>query len=489
MTLVSGASLSERLDAVEREARLLEESPEQRRALGDAVLERANEVVDGLETRRAWTVGPGDREGLLALGIPAEPAGLERALELFDAEIDGPGLQPASGGHLGYIPGGGLFAGALGDLLAAASNRYSGVHYAGPGAVHVENLCLRWLRDMAGMPAEAHGTLTSGGSIATLVAVVAARDAHGIGPQEIESAVVYSTRGAHHCVGKALAIAGLGATVQRHIDVDERFAMDAVALERQVVADRAAGLRPFLCIASAGTTDTGAIDPIRAMSNLCKAQKMWLHVDGAYGGAFLLVDSMRAMFDGIGEADSVVVDPHKGLFLPYGSGAVLLRDPRHLAASNGTRGAYLQDVTDLADEPSPADLSPELTRHFRGLRMWLPLVLHGSNRVASALEEKHLLARYFHERAAAMGFELGPDPLLSVALFRWTKGTGDPNHPGGPDAFNRRLLQAVLDDGVVFLSSTTIDGDFWIRVAILSFRTHRDRVDHLLDLLAREVGA
>ncbi|MEX1024726.1 MAG: pyridoxal-dependent decarboxylase [Planctomycetota bacterium] len=469
------SELEARLSELERVARQLEESPATRRAWTTRVTEFAHGVVEGLEVRKAWDPAGGAAEELLQLGIPEQPVDLERALDLVEREVDGPGLQPASGGHLGYIPGGGIFPGALGDLIAATTNRYAGVRYAGPGAVRVENLCLRWLRDELGLPATAHGSLLSGGSIATQTAFVAARDARGVRARDVERTVVYLTEHAHHCVAKALAIIGLGEAIHRRVPIDARYRLDAVALAEQVRADRAANLTPFLVVATAGTTDTGALDPLEAIADVCRDEDLWFHVDGAYGAAFVLVPELRELFRGIERADSIVVDPHKGLFLPYGTGAVLVRDAKHLAPSHGHRGAYLQDVTDVEDEPSPADLSPELTRHFRGLRMWLPLVLHGAARFRAALLEKVLLTRWFRQRALELGFTVGPEPDLSVALFRAPEG----------DDETRRVLAAVLEDGRVFLSSTSIDGVFWIRVAILSFRTHRDRVQQLLDVLAR----
>ena len=478
----SSEQLVERIDELERVARQLEETSSERRNLTSRVVEAAHGILDELAGRRAWSTEGGARAELLELGIPNQPASLEVALDLFCREIDGPGLQPASGGHLGYIPGGGIYPGALGDFLAAVTNRYSGVQYAGPGAVAVENLVLRWLRDLTGLPEGAHGTLTSGGSIATLVAFVAARDARGIRAREVNRAVVYMTAQTHHCVAKALAIAGLAETVQRTVSVDESYRMRPDHLSAAIAEDRARGLRPFLVVGTAGTTDTGAIDPLKDLADISEREGAWYHVDAAYGGAFLLVEEIRKAMQGIERADSIVIDPHKGLFLPYGTGAVLLRDPAHLRDSHGHRGAYLQDVTDLEDEPSPADLSPELTRHFRGLRMWLPLVLNGVDRFRAALEEKHVLARYFHTEACRLGFEVGPEPAISVALFRWV-----PRDGSDADVFNRGLLDKVLEDGRVFLSSTTIDGRFWLRVAAVCFRTHREHVDHVLSILRAQV--
>lgn len=467
------------LAQIEVRARQLEESPAERRRWTEGVTAFAQELVEQLPTRKAWDLAGGARDELLALGLPEEAVDFERVLDLVAREIDGPGLQPASGGHLGFIPGGGIYPGALGDYLAAVTNRYAGVRYAGPGAVALENLLLRWLREVLGLPQGAHGTLTSGGSIATLVAFVAARDGHGLRARDIERAVVYVTAQAHHCIAKALAIAGLAECVWRVVPTDERYRMDPVALGELVQGDREAELAPFMVVATAGTTDTGAVDPLDAVADVAEREGLWFHVDGAYGGAFALAPELRPELAGIERADSIVVDPHKGLFLPYGTGAVLVRDARHLAASHAHRGAYLQDVLDVEDEPSPADLSPELTRHFRGLRMWLPLVLFGVAPFRAALYEKHLLARYFHAKAAELGFEVGPEPQLSVALFRWV-----PQDGAEANAFNRALLGAVLEDGMVFLSSTTITGVFWLRVAILCFRTHRERVDHLLGVLA-----
>lgn len=477
-------ALEAKLAELEVVARQLEEPAETRRAWTGRVVEFTHTMVDGLETRKAWDLEGGAPDELFGLGVPDGPTDIERVMDIVEREIDGPGLQPASGGHLGYIPGGGVFPGALGDLIAAATNRYSGVSYAGPGAVRVENMMLRWMRVELGLPSTAHGTLTSGGSIATLTAFVAARDAREIRARNVERSVVYHTAQAHHCVVKSLAICGLGESVKRIVPTDDCYRMDASALAELVHADRAAGLNPFMVVGTAGTTDTGALDPLDAIADVAQSHNLWFHVDGAYGGAFAFVPELRPLFRGIERCDSIVIDPHKGLFLPYGTGAVLVRDARHLVESLSHRGAYLQDATDIEDEPSPADLSPELTRHFRGLRMWLPLVLHGTERFRAALHQKILLTQLFRVRAIELGFEVGPEPDLSVALFRWVPADGSDANEA-----TKHVLADVLEDGHVFLSSTTLDGVFWIRVAILCFRTHTDRVEHLLEVLARSVQA
>jgi glutamate/tyrosine decarboxylase-like PLP-dependent enzyme len=262
--------------------------------------------------------------------------------------------------------------------------------------------------------------------------------------------------------------------------MDSRYRMDAAALERLVTVDRQAGLRPWLVIGSAGTTDVGAIDPMPAIADIAAAHKLWFHLDAAYGAFFALCDEGRKLLRGMDRSDSIVMDPHKGLFLPYGTGAVLVKNRKAMLEAHHYQAHYMQDTVDAREEDSPADLSPELSKHFRGLRVWLPLKLCGLAPFRAALEEKLLLARYFHEQIQRVpGFEVGPEPELSVAMFRYV-----PKH-GDADAFNERLVQAVRKDGRVFLSSSQVGGQFVLRVAVLSFRTHIDTIDQAIDVLRR----
>jgi glutamate/tyrosine decarboxylase-like PLP-dependent enzyme len=206
-------------------------------------------------------------------------------------------------------------------------------------------------------------------------------------------------------------------------------------------------------------------------------------VDAAYGGFFLLTEHGRRVLRGIERSDSAVLDPHKGLFLPFGIGMVLVRDVRALAASNAYGGHYMQDALEHPGEISPADLSPELSKHFRALRMWLPLILLGTGPFRAALDEKLLLARYFRREVAKLGFETGPEPELSIVTFRWVPA-GVPL--AAANAANRRIVEAVRRDGRVFLSSTELDGRFTLRMTALAFRTHRRAIDLALAVL-REV--
>lgn len=422
-----------------------------------------------------------DPDAVVDLGIGESPVAMDDALAVVDRHVQSSGVSPSCGGAFGYIPGGGLFPAALGDLLADVTNRYSGVYFAAPGAVLMERALVRWMCDLVGLPAAAGGDLTSGGSIANLSAVVTAREARAVRARDVERAVVYLTDQTHHCVDKSLRIAGMGECVVRRVPVDGRWRMDAAALPGMVREDRAKGLLPWMVVSSAGTTDTGAVDPLADIAGICEEEGLWNHVDAAYGGFFLLTGHGRERLAGIEAADSVVMDPHKGLFLPFGSGALLVRDERALAAAHSYTANYMQDTRETDAVPSPADLGPELTRPFRGMRLWLPLKLFGLGPFRAALEEKLLLARYFHDEIArSPGFETGPEPELSVVTYRYVPGHGD------ADAFNRRLLQAVLDDGRVFISSTLLDGKFTLRFAALHFRSHLDEADYLLSLLRTE---
>ncbi|MCG8605228.1 aminotransferase class V-fold PLP-dependent enzyme, partial [bacterium] len=390
--------------------------------------------------------------------------------------------NPASGGHLGYIPGGGIVHAALGDFLAAITNRYAGVFYAGPGAVRMENMLLRWMAEVIGYPADAAGNLTSGGSVANLIGVVTARDAHNLKAKEYERSVVYLSEQVHHCVDKSLRIAGLGECVKRTIPMDGGYRMRSEALETAIQEDKKAGLNPWLIIASAGTTDTGAVDPLAEIGEIAKQDGLWYHVDGAYGAFFVLCQETKDLVQGMASSDSIVIDPHKGLFLPYGSGAVLVKDAKKMLDAHYYMPNYLQDTLQTRDELSPADLSPELTKHFRGLRLWLPLKLIGLAPFRAALEEKIWLARYFYDQLQKWdGMEIGPYPDLTVVTYRYLPKRGDPNE------FNRRLIQEVQKDGRVFLSSTMLDGKFTLRLAVLAFRTHLQTIEQTLGILQEKI--
>jgi glutamate/tyrosine decarboxylase-like PLP-dependent enzyme len=477
------AEMLARIRRLERASRALEPGTTVRKRLRRAVLaqsERFLRRVDGLHAFQ-----PGDAAGLLELPIAERAAPLDEVMELLEREAIRPGGHPASPGHLAYIPGGGIYHSALADYLAAVTNKYAGIFFTGPGPVRMENQLVRWAADLVGYPAGAGGTIASGGSLATLTAVTTARDAHGLRGADYARAVVYLTTQAHHAVEKALRIAGMGEAPVRHVPIDERFRMRPDALARAIAEDRAAGLRPWLLVAAAGATDTGAVDPLNALADVAGREGCWLHVDAAYGGFFMMTEQGRAVLAGIERSDSVVLDPHKSLFLPWGAGMVLVRDVGAMADAHAGTGSYMQDAL-RADpgEVSPADVSPELSRPWRALRMWLPLVLLGTAPFRAALEEKLLLARYFYDEVRAMGFEVGPEPDLSIATFRWAPEGMDVERA---NAVNEALADAMRADGRVFLSTTMLDGRYTLRMAALSFRTHRRTIDLALQILREQL--
>ena len=259
--------------------------------------------------------------------------------------------------------------------------------------------------------------------------------------------------------------------------LDEYHKMKTDSLAALVAEDISLGLTPFLVVATAGTTDTGAIDPLDEIADIAKKHKMWFHVDAAYGGFFIMT-SKKDLFKGIEKADSMIIDPHKGLFVPYGVGAVLVKDSASVLQSNYYTASYMQDVESAEMLKSPANISPELTKHFRGLRVWLPLQIHGITPYVACLEEKLLLLTYFRNQLAALGFCVGPEPDLSISYFWYPFATDS-------EKKNRQLMEEIHADGTIFLSSSIIEKRFVIRIAILAFRTKAANVDEAVEMIKR----
>jgi glutamate/tyrosine decarboxylase-like PLP-dependent enzyme len=471
--------MREAIGRLQASAQALDPGPEQRDELWSAVGEH---VLGNLaELGRSAAYVEGDEVDPALFEIAESPASVSDALGTMKA-VERSGINQASGGQFAFIPGGGLFPAALGDLLADVSNCYSGVRFGAPAAALMERSLLRWMAGLLGYPKTAGGDLTSGASIANLEGIVTARDAIGISSGDVPRSVVYLTSQTHHCVDKALRISGLGEAVVRRVALDDRWRMRADELEEAVKSDIAAGLCPWLVVATAGTTDTGAVDPLADIADVADAHDLWLQVDAAYGGFFVLTEHGRRALAGIERSRSATMDPHKGLFLPFGSGALLVREERLLAEAHQYSAAYLRDSRE-AGGFSPSDLSVELSRPFRGPRLWLPLKLFGLAPFRAALEEKLLLARYAHSRLAEMpGWVVGPEPDLSIFTYRYVPRRGDANE------LNRRLVKAVGADGASVISATEIDGAYTLRLAILHYRSHLDEVDRLLETLGREAA-
>jgi aromatic-L-amino-acid decarboxylase len=392
-------------------------------------------------------------------------------------------LNTAGPGYLGYIPGGGLPHAAVADLFADLTNRYTGLWMPAPGMVQLEINVVRWFCDLVGFGTGSGGLLTTGGSMANLGAVVAARKKL-LGDNFLDG-VIYLSEQVHHSLAKSAYVAGFSERNLRVVPVDERFRIDPMALSEAIAADRAAGLRPFLVVGNAGSTAVGAVDDLEALGALCAAEGLWFHVDGAYGGFFLLTERGREALRGIALADSVALDPHKGLFLPYGTGGLVVRRLSDLRAAHTVASAYLPAPQDDDEAWDFADLGPELSRDWRGLRVWLPLKMHGARIFRETLDEKLDLARVAAERLSQIpGLARITDPTLSLFCFRfqaegWTEAE--------LDRWNRRILSAVNQRQRVFLTGATVrmpqsdESRFVIRVCVLSFRTHQGQIDALIE--------
>ena len=472
-----------RIEQLEVIAQQLEPTPEEWDELASKILNYAYEYIRGMPIGQAYLEDSRSGAGLLASPIAEAGISVGEALALLKCNVDTVGINPGSGRFLGFIPGGSIPVSAFGDFLAAIFNRFAGIFFLSPGAVRMENMMVRWMAGMVGYPSSAAGFLSSGGSQANMSAIVTAREAHGIKSADVPRVVVYLTQQAHHCVDKALRIAGLQECILRRIPVDRQYRMSAPALEQTIISDKANGLLPWLIVSSAGTTDTGTVDPLRDIHEIATTHGLWNHVDGAYGAFFVLCPEGVPVLDGMDLSDSLVLDPHKTLFIPYGAGALLVRNCELLSQAHGGWSSIFQDVVANPTEPSPAYLSPELSRHFRALRLWLPLKVLGLTPFRAALSEKIHLARYFHDELSTYErFEMGPYPDLSVTTYRYVPPRGDANE------FNQQLIKRILHDGRIFITSTRLDDKVMLRLAVVCFRTHRDDIEVALEVL-RELTA
>jgi aromatic-L-amino-acid decarboxylase len=347
-----------------------------------------------------------------------------------------------------------------------------GVFAAAPALAQLETNVIRWLCRIVGYGPSGGGVLTSGGSLANFSALVAARRA--LLPENFLRGIVYASDQAHHSVAKAAVLAGFPAGNVREVPSDGAFRIRVDLLERQIAADRSAGHTPFFVSANAGSTNTGAVDDLHALAGLAGKEKLWLHVDAAYGGFFLLTERGRRAMAGIERADSVVLDPHKGLFLPYGTGSLLVKDAAALRRAHSVGADYLPGMQTDPDFVDFCEISPELSRGFRGLRVWLPVKMHGLAPFRRNLDEKLDLARWATvELRKIPGIEIVAEPQLSLVAFRLA-GPGLSDE--ALDALNRRFMNRINARQRIHLTGTTARGRFVLRICVLSFRTHLPRM-------------
>ena len=464
----------------------LELSPREMKDLLDAVRDRVVAHVSSLPAQPAADVA-GAAELARELLEPEPPETGIPAAEILDLLFDRAipkSFNTAGPGYLAYIPGGGVFAAALADLISDATNRYVGVWQAAPALVQLETNVVRWLCGIVGLPEGSSGYLATGGSLATFTAVVAAR--REMLPPEFLKGTIYVSDQTHHAVSKAASLAGFPGENVRSVPSDGRFRIRVDLLVEQVAADREAGLTPFFVCGNAGSTNTGAVDDLEALADFCARERLWFHVDAAYGGFFMLTQRGKQTMAGIERADSVVLDPHKGLFLPYGTGALLVRDAEVLRRAHAAGADYLPHMQEEPGFVDYCEISPELSRAFRGLRVWLPVKLHGLAAFRANLDEKLDLALYAtRELKSIPGIEIVAEPQLSIVAFRLVRPGLDAD---GLDRLNRDLIERVNVRQRVHLSGTVLGGAFVVRICVLSFRTHRERLDEGLDDLRAAIA-
>ncbi len=462
----------------------LEFSAADMRAMGEAVLTRAIDQIASLEEQPAL----GDVECTelcrrLVEPAPAEETEFDRLLDLLFRELVPRSFTSSGPGYLAYIPGGGVYPAALADFIADTTNRFTGIWMAAPALVQLEANVLDWLRDWMGFPETTRGLLTTGGSMANFNAIVCARE-RLLGP-EIRQGVMYASDQVHHSVTKSARLAGVLDDRTRTVPVDSSFRLRVDRLEEAIALDRRAGLRPFLVVSSAGTTNTGAVDPLDEIADFCAAEGLWHHIDGAYGAFFYMCEELRPLLKGLPRADSLTLDPHKGMFLPYGTGALLVRDGTALKAIHAATAGYLPAISEEFYDPS--QYSPELSRGFPGLRVWLAVKMFGSDRYKAAIAEKRALAVEAAVRIARIpGVVVDAPPELSLFAFHvdWPGATlDDQNHA------TQALMERVTKRGKVMLTGCTAGGRYLGRVCVLSFRTRRPHIETCIEHIAEETAA
>ena len=461
------------------EDRSLELDGDAMRQLAEAALDRVVSHIESLPGQPGWVDTSPAVAGAKALVEPLPATGSDLAGlldQIFDVHAPA-SFTTAGPGYLAYIPGGGLFQSGVADLIADGINRYTGVFAAAPGLVQLEMNVVRWFCEIIGYPKGAGGILASGGSLANLSALVAARAAN-LGEDFLDGTLYVSDQ-VHHCVGKAARIAGFPRRNVRVLETGESYELDPAAVEEAILSDRERGLRPFMIVGSAGTTNTGAVDPLTDLADLARRHGLWFHVDGAYGGFFALTERGRSILRGIERADSVVLDPHKALFLPYGTGALLVRDAAVLKKAHSEFADYMPMLQDDPELVDPCEVSPELSKPFRGLRVWLPIKLHGIEPFRANLDEKLDLAEWITERIRAVeGLEILAEPRLSTLAFAVETSGGSVDEA---NRLTRQLNDAINRRRRVHLTGTNLAGRYAIRISILSFRTHADRMAACLE--------
>jgi glutamate/tyrosine decarboxylase-like PLP-dependent enzyme len=456
------------------------------RAQAHQMLDDMLGYVQGIRQRPVWQPIPDEVRARFRSPVPRQGEELAAVHAEFMEEILPYAQGNAHPGFMGWVNGGGTPVGMVAEMLAAGLNANCGGRDHIP--IEVERQVTRWVREIFGFPETASGLFVTGTSMANLIAVLIARDAAlgfevrgtGVAANALRL-TAYTSSAVHGCVPKAMDIAGLGSDALRLIPADSRGRIDLAALAEAIQRDRAAGLTPFLVVGTAGTVNTGAVDALAGLADLCRREKLWFHVDGAFGALAMLAPELAPKLGGIERADSIAFDFHKWGQAPYDAGFILVRDGEEHKKAFELPAAYLQRAERglAAGSPWPCDYGPDLSRGFRALKVWFTLKVLGADRLGESIAHCCALARYLETRVAATPeLELLAPVELNIVCFRYRAAGCTPEES---DRVNGEIVIALQESGVVAPSTTRIKGRTAIRAAIVNHRTSRAEIDSLVD--------
>jgi glutamate/tyrosine decarboxylase-like PLP-dependent enzyme len=456
--------------------------------LGHQVADLVAEHLAGLRDQPVIASAPRrELNASLMATAPSEGRDFDSLLETLRATVFPNHAREPHPGFLAYIPSCPTFPAILGDWIASGYNFFAGVWPVAAGPNEIEMVVLEWIREWIGMPKGSSGLLTTGGSAANMTAFVAARDVAVRSGLSISSLVAYTSDQAHSSVTRAAFIAGIPRDNVRVVPTDALFRMLPDELKKMVAADRASGLSPFLVAASAGTTNTGSVDPLHAIAEICEREKLWFHIDAAYAGFAVLTREGKAMLEGIERADSVTLDPHKWLFVPFECGCLLVRNPSTLADAFRIWPEYLKDVEPAEAEVNFADRGEQLTRYSRALKIWMSVSYFGTDAVSEAIGESMVRARLMESLVRdSDSFEILCPAQFGILCFRAAPSAFPPEEL---DALNERINARVVSGGRYLISSTRLRGSYSLRMCTLGFRTTHDDIRGLFDAIREALAA
>ena len=468
---------------------MLDPTPDEIGDWGNSVIQLMAEYLGGLRDHKVYRhISSRDIRDSLDPALPTKGIDFDALLKVFRENIIPFSRQNAHPRMFGYVQSPGTPLAAFADLLASTLNANLTVWRSAPAPVELERLTIDWIRQILGFNAQAGGLFVSGGSMANLAAIAAARQAKDDSSGRLR---IYASSETHFSIAKAAALLGIGRENVRLVDVDECFKIRVDDLVAKITADLEAGYLPFCVVANAGTVNTGAVDPLAEIREIADRFQLWMHVDGSYGAFAVLAKSARKLFAGLERADSIALDPHKWLYLPVDVGCVIYRAPEIARAAFAHEAEYTRIIGEKADEAFAFwDYGPELSRRFRALKVWMLLKGVGLDSLGEAIESNLACARYLESMVRASDdFEMVAPVELSIFCFRHVPVQLRNKSPQAIDAFNERLLIALQRDGSSYLSNATLAGRFALRGCVLNYRTTLRDMEILLNDLRRVAGS